>query len=305
MANKRFINISYSPILPRQYFFFVILCCLPLPPLWADQTSVAATSSRKKQLRLAPTEHLYSPYLADQKRVTFGLQALYVSTSDIPDTGHPRFALRMGGRLELFQWYNNTDPQQALQANFEVGFRGHFDASFSQDNIGWDGNYGLLFTYRDNPVIAWRFGSYHTSSHIGDEYIQRTGRKRIEYTREEVLSGMQINLDRQWQYYLEAAYGFYIHDGNSQKPKRLQTGIQFQQTDFSAQQRLGWYAGLDLSSYEERDWDINKALQVGFAFAAQPHTWRVAMDFYDGQSVLGEFFQHNERYVGIGLYLDI
>ncbi len=273
--------------------------------LWAEQPAGESDSTALTQLHLAPTGHLYSPYLADQKRVTFGIQLLYAAESDIPDTKSARIALRMGGRLELFNWHNPNHPQQQLQANLEIGFRGHFDLQNSQDNIGWDGNYGLLFSYRANQTIAYRFGPYHTSSHVGDEYTERTGRQRIGYTREELLAGMQINLNPQWQYYLEGGYGYNIDEKPLQKRKRLQSGIQYQQTQLSKHERLGWYAGLDLSSYQEREWAINQALQIGFAFAAAPHVWRLAFDYYDGQSVIGEFFQHDEKYAGVSLYLDI
>ncbi len=271
----------------------------------AEQILPTTATTNQSQFILAPTRHLYSPYLADQKRCTFGLQLLNVHDTDIPDTGSERFALRLGGRLELFHWGNTSQPQQGLQANLEIGFRGHFDTTQSQDNIGWDGNYGLLFSYRNNPTIAWRFGPYHTSSHVGDEYAERTARKRISYTREEILTGLQVNLNPQWQYYLEVGYGYNMDEKPLQKHKRAQTGIQYQQTNFSTTKRLGIFAGLDLSSYEERDWDINTALQLGFAFSATPHIWRVTLDYYNGQSIMGEFFQHNERYTGIGLYLDV
>lgn len=282
-----------------------LVLLLHSPVLWAEQAAGDSETTVPQPLHLAPTGHLYSPYLADPKRVTFGLQLLYVPETDIPEATSARIALRMGGRLELFNWQNQGDPQQQLQANLEIGFRGHFDLRYSQDNIGWDGNYGLLFSYRDNEFVSYRFGPYHTSSHVGDEYAERTGRLRIGYTREELLAGMQLNLTPQWQYYLEAGYGYNIGEKPLQKRARLQTGIQFQQTGFSPIERLGWYAGLDLSSYAERDWGINQAVQIGFAFAADPHVWRIALDYYNGQAVIGEFFQHNETYAGISLYLDI
>lgn len=300
------LNTIINNMPPRTHYLLIsFMVLIQSTPLWAEQAGDQSNKTQAKPLQLAPTGHIYSPYLADQKRVTFGLQLLYVSQTDIPATSSQRFALRMGGRLELFNWQNPSDPQQQLQANFEVGFRGHFDTRYSQDNTGWDGNYGLLFSYKGNDTVAWRFGVYHNSSHVGDEYVERTGRRRIGYTREEILAGMQVNLTPRWQYYLEAGYGYNADEKPLQDYKRAQTGIQYQQTRLSSSKRLGWYAGLDLTSYEERNWDINKALQIGFAFDADPHVWRVAFDYYRGQSVLGEFFQHDEEYAGIGLYLDI
>ena len=270
-----------------------------------EQADADVPTAPSKKVSIAPTDHLYSPYIADQKRVSFGLQLLHVADSDIPDTGFKRFALRMGGRLELFNWTAQNKPEQQLQANFEVGFLGHFDIDHSQDNIGWDGNYGLIFSYQLNQSWSYRSGFYHNSSHIGDEYAERTGRQRISYTREEVLLGAQHNFNVHWQYYIELGIGYHQEDKPLQKSYRTQAGIQFQQSGFTKEQRLGWYTGLDISAYEENDWSINQALQVGFAFDADPHIWRVALDYYRGRSTLGEFFQHNEEYLGLSLYLDI
>ena len=261
-----------------------------------------------EQFSFAPTTHIYSPYLADQRRVTFAFQALSVSKSNIPDTGAKRIGLRLGGRLELFQYAwqaKQTEQTKRLQANLEVGYRGHFDHSRSQDEIGWDGNYGLLFSYRGSDMLAYRFGIYHTSSHIGDEYIERTGRQRINYTREEYLAGMQVNFNPQWQTYVEGGYAYKLVDKPLQQKKRAQLGLQYQATGFTISQRLGWYAAADFSAYEERDWLVNKSYQIGFSFATRPHLWRLAFEYYDGQIPLGEFFQFDEKFSGISLYVDI
>lgn len=289
----------------RLVITLIVLCGLLLivPQLARAQSNEATESAplAQQQVVLAPTRHLYLPNLADQQRVTFGLQVLHMLNSTIPETGSSRFALRMGGRLELFNWTQQSNPVQQLQANLEVGFRGHFDIDHTLDNIGWDGNYGLLFSYRRSDSLAYRFGLYHNSSHIGDEYIERTARERINYTREETLLGMQYTLTPDWQYYLETGIARTQDSKPLQKRHRLQTGIQFQPFNHAS----GWYAGLDFSAYEENGWSINRALQIGFALNAAPHIWRIAFDYYRGRSTMGEFFQHQEEYVGLSLYLDV
>lgn len=288
-----------------RYLSVALAALLQNAGLYAGQADDTPTAAATPNIKSFPTGHIYSPYLADQRRVTFGLQMLAVTETNIPDTGHQRFALRMGGRLELFNWTSRSDPMHQLQANVVAGFRGHFDTTHAQDNTGWDGNYGLLFNYRTSKTFAYRFGVYHDSSHVGDEYTERTGRKRIQYTREEILAGMQANLNPAWQTYLEVGYCTNIYEKPLQEYWRVQTGIQFQQHHFASDNPLGWYAGLNLTSYEERDWNVNRALQIGYAIQAAPHTWRFALDYYKGQSTIGEFFQHDEEYAGIGFYLDI
>ena len=284
---------------------------LPGNPLLAAQTDIETEIKppiETETFTFAPTTHIYTPYLADPKRVTFAFQALSVSESNVPDNGRKRFGLRLGGRLELFQhqWpATQTEPVKRLQANLEVGYRGYFDYSQSQDEIGWDGNYGLLFSYRGSDTIAYRLGVYHNSAHLGDEYIERTGRKRINYTREEYLAGMQVNFNPQWQVYVEGGLAYKLKDKPLQRKKRAQMGLQYQHTGFEISGRLGWYAAADYSAYEERDWFINKSYQIGFSFDSRPHIWRLALEYHHGQIPLGEFFQHDEKYSGIGLYLDI
>jgi len=270
--------------------------------------NVSAGEADTDGFSLGPVTHIYSPYLADHKRVAFGLQFLSLSHTDIPDTGNERLALRLGGRPELFRYQWQSAPGatvQQLQANLEVGFRGHFDLTRSLDNIGWDGNYGLLFSYRGHPQRAYRFGVYHTSAHIGDEYAERVGRLRIEYTREEYLAGMQFNLTPRGQIYVEAGYAFNVDIKPLQQHKRLQAGLQYQQEGFSISPRAGWFAAFDVNAYEERNWRPNRALSVGYSWRSAPHLWRLGLDYYSGQSQLGEFFQHDEKYGGISLQLDI
>ena len=278
---------------------------------------LAATSEEQKQAEptvetqgftLTPTTHIYTPYLADQKRVTFAFQTIYVTHEKIPQSGYSRFGLRLGGRLELFKYeWRPVETQYAkqLQANLEVGFRGYYDNNYAQDEIGSDGNYGLLFSYRGDRDLAYRFGVYHTSSHIGDEYLIRTGRDRIGYTREELLGGIQYNLNPKWQVYAEIGYAYRLKDKPLQQKNRAQAGLQFQETGLAISERLGWYAAFDLSSYQERNWHINKSFQIGYSFDAFPHTWRLAFEYYNGQVPLGEFFKFDEEFISLGLYLDL
>ncbi len=68
---------------------------------------------------------------------------------------------------------------------------------------------------------------------------------------------------------------------------------------------VGWYAAADGSVYEERDWDLNISVQAGLAMHRNERTWRFGVEHYDGRSLLGEFFQDDERYTALGLWLSL
>ena len=137
-----------------------------------------------------PQETLFAPYAADPHRVGFGVGQHRYSETAIPGVGDDRVSLRTGARIGLARLEPEDGRGTRWQVGLPVGFDAVFDHSHGEDNIGWDGNYGLLVTAAPAPDLAFKAGILHTSSHIGDELIERTGRERIDYTREEWLAAV-------------------------------------------------------------------------------------------------------------------
>ena len=252
-----------------------------------------------------PRDDLYPRYIADPKRTTFGLRRMRVSDSEIADAGAPRFGLNLGARVGLFRVHPRSNPDRGLQADLEVGFMAQFDSDNSTDNIGWDGIYALLFSFKSNEIVQFRFGLHHISSHLGDEYVERTGRLRLDYTREEYLAGVAFALGERAQAYVEGGHAYDRRNRALQKHGRIQVGLQYEAPPSVWKNRLGWYVALDLSAYEERDWNINAALQAGFVLPNDGQKWRLGIELYDGRSTMGEFFLEDETYVNIGVWLDL
>ena len=68
--------------------------------------------------------------------------------------------------------------------------------------------------------VAWQ----HLSSHVGDEYAERTGRRRIAYTRNELAGGISERIGERWRAYGEIGWGYSKKNDNLQEPGRLQGG---------------------------------------------------------------------------------
>lgn len=248
-----------------------------------------------------PPEQLYPAYIANPLRSTFSAQAMFFDKTSIKNTSTRRFDLKVGGRLGLLR---SSSPLREWQINLEGGFHGQFDADHSQDNIGWDGIYALSFDVRTSDAFSYRIGVHHISSHIGDELAERTGLKRINYTRQETRIGGLWNISRHWQSYTEIGWGHDLRNESKQRPWRAEIGIQYEHSRYFISQH-GLYAGLDLSSYEENDWDINTTLQIGVVTKVEERSWRFGIEYYNGRSQIGEFFQDSESYIGLGLWIDI
>lgn len=274
-----------------------------------------------------PEGSLYGPYLAEINRPGLGVTVVGVSAGDdggIPDAGDLRFGLKLGGRFGLLRVNPRTEDGRSWQLGLGAGFYGHFDIENSLDNIGWDGLYSLVLSNgrASGRGPAFRIGVQHWSSHVGDEYAERTGRSRIGYTREEVMVGVSWPLgptdwsgpgaeDGGWRIYGEAAYG---HVGRAedaagedlQEPGRVQLGIEHESPGSLGETgRWGWYAAFDASAYQERDWEPNLTLSLGLLADRGERRWRTGVTVYDGRTPIGEFFRRDETYAVLGLWLDL
>lgn len=251
-----------------------------------------------------PQDNLYPDYIANPIRSTFSAQTMFFEKTSIANTSRRRFDLKLGGRLGIFRRQSLTNKHKAWQLTLEGGFHGQFDADKSEDNIGWDGIYSISIDVRSSDALAYRLGVHHLSSHIGDELAERTGRKRINYTRQETRAGLTWLFASHWQSYAEIGWGHDLRNKTLQRPWRTELGIQYEKPRYFFEQ-LGWYMALDLSSYEENKWDINTSLQMGIVSVHKKRRWRLGLEYYDGRSQIGEFFQDSEKYIGLGIWVDI
>jgi hypothetical protein len=251
-----------------------------------------------------PEAGFYPLYIADPLRSQSALMAIRVPTSEIPDAGATRLALRLGGQFPIVAFHPDGHSECGWQLDFEGGFTSQFDNDNNLDNIGWDGLFGLLLDYKPRPALAFRFGTLHDSAHVGDEYAERTGRRRVGYTRQEVVLGVSVRASQRWRYYVETGVQFGGKD--FQEPLRAQAGVEYQGDRPWPAARGGWYAALDLRAYEENDWHPRATAQLGINVPTGrgDGRYRFALEGGTGRTVLGEFFTASETYVGVGWYFD-
>jgi hypothetical protein len=255
----------------------------------------------------SPGSDLYPRYIANPRRPMFSLSRLWMIDSGIPQAGKNRLMLRLGGRYGFFRVHPKNDPDKGFQFDLEGAFIGVFDIDNSLDNIGWDGLYGALFTWSNGKSLALKFGTKHDSSHVGDEYAERTGRQRISYTREELLLGASLAGLKYWRIYGETGYAYDMRNEVLQKPWRLESGIEFEDARRWWNERAGYYAALDVTSYEESDWQADVTIQAGLVIPVRnlSRTYRFGLEYYNGRSLVGEFFLFNESYISLGFWMDL
>ena len=251
-----------------------------------------------------PPSRGYPTYTADPRRPEFGVTILGYPDPEIADSGDRRIGLTLGGRFGLLRLTPRARPERAWQLDIEAGFTGQFDIDHSLDNIGWDGLYSLLVATKLAETVSLQLGTKHVSSHVGDEYAERTGRKRLGYTREELAAGVAYGIHERWRGYAEVGWGVSPKEEIGQQPGRFQLGVVYEAEGTLARGRSGWYAAADLGAMEERDWRLDLSLQVGFRIPSGGRLWRTGLAVRDGSVPIGEFFRVDETSIALGLWLE-
>jgi hypothetical protein len=223
----------------------------------------------------------------------FGFSRLSVDDVTTADTGDAFYALKLGsvfGLVGVGEW----------RLGFDAGFFGLFDIDNSYDNLGWDGNYGVVVARSLGTDAAMRVAWLHNSSHVGDEYAERTGRTRIGYTRQEFAIGGSWRPAAAWRLYTEYGHGTGYDADDPGEPGRAQVGVEWERGA-----RWGPYAAMDVQAWEERDWERDISVQGGYAFRSEDRRWRLGLEWYDGRVPIGEFYFEDQQHVSLGLYFDI
>lgn len=259
--------------------------------------------SDRWKMRLNPTGNLYPRYTADPRRPRHILAVLHVVDSEIPSTGSPRFNLSVGGQYGLARFFTERE-ERGWQLDVAARFYAQFDIEFGLDEIGHDGRFGLIMSRKLSNDVAVRFFVDHTSNHIGDEYLLRNEiTERESVRREELASGLSWQVHPRWRTYVEAGYG--VNLGKVNEPGRIQWGLEYEGARIY--EEIGWYGGIDVTSWQENDWEPSIAFQAGLAFESpfRGRSYRLGLEFYDGRSQLDSFFRFDERTLTWGLWLDL
>jgi len=279
--------------------WLLLLIALPL-------IAQPAPEQTRPQWRLTwnPPTDLYPPYAADPRRSRHIIGIVNAFDSELPNSKNLRWGLSIGGTYGIARLSRAGAPEAAWQLDVEGRFYSQWDIHHALDEIGHDGRVGATLIRQIRSDLAFRVAYVHTSSHIGDEYLLRNNiTERLSSRKEEVGTGISWKIDERLRTYVDLGYGLNL--GTRNKPLRLQTGLELEGKPRLRNGR--WYAALDVTSFEENDYEVSANLQTGIVFgsAESPRRYRFGIELYDGRAQLDTFFMFRERYAVIGMWLDL
>jgi len=247
--------------------------------------------------QLLPSGLMYKSYLAGGREPRFGSQWVRMR-----DEGW-LWDATLGGRAGLLRYgTDNAIRPEGWQLDVEGAAFPRLDLENERDLVSADFRIGGLLTTRRGCWEA-KFGYYHLSSHLGDEYILRhPDVDRINYVRDSLVLGMAVYFGPNLRVYSEAGCAFNT-DGGAE-PWEFQCGA-----DLSPAEPTGrWgapFLAVNGHLREENDFGGNMTVQTGWQWRGQTgHLLRVGMQYFNGFSDQYQFYNIFEEQIGVGLWYD-
>jgi hypothetical protein len=247
--------------------------------------------------QVLPDSILYKSYLASNRESRFGSQMVHIN--DVGDM----WDVTLGGRAGILR-YGTSDPYwpEGYQLDIEGAAFPRLNFDHDRDLEDVDFRFGVPLTMRRG---AWqtKFGYYHLSSHLGDEFLVRNNTlDRLNYVRESLMLGVGLFLNPNFRLYSEVDYAFYV-DGGA-KPWEFQFGAEYSPIDCDRFHGSPFLA-VNSHLHQEVSFGGSVTAQIGWQWRGRTgHLTRTGFQYFNGMSEQAQFFNQFEQQYGWGLWYD-
>ena len=247
--------------------------------------------------RVLPSGIVYKGYLADPKESRIGTQVF------VEDSAGTLWDSTLGGRAGLVRYgSDNMAWPIGWQLDIEGSGQVRLDPEHERDLDAADFRVGVPLTYGYGPHRV-KFGYYHLSSHVGDEYmISHPGFDRFNFVRDALVLGYSLYWTDNVRTYAEMGWAFY---SDISEEWEFRFGVEYAPalpTGF----RGAPFAAIHGHLREELDYGGNLTVQAGWAWRGDrtSHLLRTGLHYYNGHSNEFSFYQLHEHQIGYGVWYD-
>jgi hypothetical protein len=239
---------------------------------------------------------VFQPLFADPRQIQLGAYYYRLNGQNMGDValGHSWGMARWSTRGWEMQWNVEGMAYSRFQISGDVN---KFQAIDFDLNVSLEASNG--------PLEAKAF-VYHTSSHLGDDYIRDTGDQGFRYSLEGarlIVAGSPLRWLR-----LYGGGSRLIHRTPAQKPDALQLGYEFRSPSFSMEEHPALiYFAHDMQWRQRRHWNMTQRLVLGLRISENEgrRAARLHVGYQEGPSAFGQFFRRKEKQADIGITFEI
>ena len=247
-----------------------------------------------------PKSQLFQPLLADPRWPHFSASyQRYIDSNQLKNVASTSFGESIG-------LYRLRGPYEStIQLDIHAGVFSIFDLdSQSFDLINADYMVGIPLTIKKGN-FANQTRIFHQSSHLGDEFLLRGQTdERINLSYESVNSLFSYHLPAGFRIYAGGGYIFH-RDPSDLDPWSTQAGMEFRSPLFWMKGALRPVVAVDVQNRQESNWDTDVSARAGIQFENPDFLSRklqLMLEYYNGKSPNGQFYENNIEYVGFGLH---
>jgi len=150
---------------------------------------------------------------------------------------------------------------------------------------------------------AWELLAFHQSSHLGDEILEAGERRRIDYSHESVRMLWSHDFRNVGPGDLRLYGGPRINLRGFPEEIECKARVQFGGEYRWRAWDIPMYVAADAQSRHENDWDVNVAAQFGVELTDDERVERrprVFVEFFNGFSDMGQYWDERETYILLG-----
>ena len=273
-----------------------------LPPSFVTPPGDAA-DQRDQDLpsTLLTPARLFDPLLADPRWPHF-FATYQRSVGDDPQF-HNVGSVGFGETISVYR--RNLPAEVRFEAAIQAGVFAIFDlGSNSFDLVNADYFVGPTAAFRKGDLSAL-LRLYHQSSHLGDEFLLRGGVDRVNVSYEAVDALLSYEFLNGFRAY--GGFGYLIHV----EPEGIDRGMIHYGLEYTSPVTLDQrgfvrpLAAADLQHRDETGWNLDASVRGGIE-VADPSRYvnrmQLLVEYYDGYSPNGQFFDDRVRTLGLGLH---
>lgn len=247
-------------------------------------------------LGLLPEDLLFSELVADPRWPRFAATAqFYQDDPELDTVGSADF----GATLPLYGW-------RALGGEWQIGVQGAVFSIFdleaeSFDLINSDFLAGIPLSARFGRFTG-QFRLIHQSSHLGDEFVLRNRAERINLSFEAADFLLSVNPIKALRLYGGGSV-LIRRDPADLDRFGVQGGVEFLSPE-PLVDHLYPLAAFDVQSREETDWEGDYSVTTGLELRPDilaNRRLQFLVEYYNGRSPNGQFYERRIEYFGTGL----
>lgn len=283
------------------------------------------------EFHLIDDTFFYPNYIADPFSPRFSADARSLSINEVALDSDERLDITAGTRFSLFSFRKNDNPDIGVQLDLWLTIPMFMEGS-SNDFLGMDGIYSIGLVLAPVDWLSARFSRHHICTHAGDEIdTHGDGDPSIDYDpTANLLSSAYVRddfgvslafkpfnlLETTWLDDTLLLYGDYYFFWPGEDPlgsrqiKPVRDAISWFAigAEVKTPELFGFrlFGAAHVSYWEELAWMPSYSVEYGVEVKGPVEgvKLRVAMNQYDGRSIMNNFYNRREQFSGISISVE-